>query len=342
MSSLNYPFVSIVVLNYNGKHHLKTCLDSLLKTDYPSFEIILVDNGSTDGSIEFVRFNYPIIRVIRLKRNYGTAIGYDVGVLEARGEYVAILNNDIEVDPQWLKSLIENIKRFERLGVVAADPKFRSFFYRDRFEDSAAAGRWIDYFGNNYTRGVNEVDSNQYDKPIYIIGILTFFKKDALLKSGAFDPYYIFGYEDIDLGWRLYLMGYRIIYVPRSVIYHKSGGTTRSGSRRPKPFFYYLTKRNRIVTIIKNYSVMNMLIALYVTLLEYLALMVYFAFKKQKEYSYSIIHAIFKALFKDLKYIVRKRRARIQALRKVKDRDVRKYFLPYSGIIWELISHRGE
>ena len=169
----------------------------------------MVDNGSTDGSVEFVKRNYPSVRIIRLKRNYGTSIGYMMGILNAKGKYVAVLNNDVKVDPGWLKPLVKYLEKVP--DVVAADPKFRSYFYRNKFEDSAAAGRWIDYFGNNYTRGVNEVDYKQYDRPVYIIGVLTFFKRDILIRCGGFDPYYIFGYEDIDLGWRLYLMGYKYI-----------------------------------------------------------------------------------------------------------------------------------
>ncbi len=339
MEPSQYPFVSVIILNYNGKHHLKTCLDSVLKTDYPNFEVILVDNGSTDGSIEFVKSNYPNVKIIKLKKNYGTAIGYDVGVMNAKGKYVAILNNDIEVNVKWLKMLVKYVKKFRKLNVVAADPKFRSFYSRDKFEDSAAAGRWIDYFGNNYTRGVNEKDVGQYDKPIFIFGILTFFERDALIKSGAFDPYYIFGYEDNDLGWRLYLLGYKVIYVPDSVIYHKSGGTTRGLKKRPKPFFYYFVKKNKIVSLLKNYEIKNMLPALMVTLFEYSLLIYYFMLTNQKEYGYGVFRAIYKTLFKDLKHIIR-RRIRVQALRKVRDKDIKKYMVPYSGILWDLVKGR--
>jgi len=330
------PLVSIIILNYNGLRlgHLKTALDSVLKTRYPNFEIIVVDNGSDDGSIKYIKKNYPNVRIVALKKNYGTAIGYMMGILNANGKYVAILNNDVEVDPNWLNPLVEYLEKFPH--IAAADPKFRSYFYRDRFEDSAAAGRWIDYFGNNYTRGVNEVDLGQYDRPAYIIAALTLFKKDVLIKCGGFDPYFIFGYEDIDLGWRLYLMGYKIMYVPWSAIYHKSGGTTRATSRRPKPGFYYLNKRNRLITIIKNYSISNMLVALSIILLEYLLTILYFMLTSQKEYSRDIFLAICK-VFKNLKYIAKKRE-QVQSLRKVTDRQVKKYMVPYSGMIWDIIN----
>jgi GT2 family glycosyltransferase len=200
------------------------------------------------------------------------------GVMVARGKYVAILNNDIEADENWLTPLVEALEKIP--WVAAADAKYKNFYERDRFDDSAAAGRWIDYFGNNYTRGVNKVDHGQYDKPVYITGVLTIFRRDVFLRIGGFDLSYIFGYEDIDIGWRLYLAGYKVLYVPQSVIYHKSGASSRDkpGVRRPRPEFYYLNKRNRIISIMKNYSVKNMLIALLVTYFEYFLTSLYFFF----------------------------------------------------------------
>ena len=330
-----YPFVSVVVLNYNGKYHLKTCLDSLLRTDYPRFEIILVDNGSTDGSVEFVQQNYPMVKIVRLRKNLYAAGGYMAGVLMAKGEYVAILNNDIEVDPGWLKALMKYMVKMP--WVAAADPKYKYFYQRDLFENSAAAGRWIDYFGNNCTRGVWEVDRGQYDRPVYIMGVLTLFRRDILLKLGGFDLSYIFGYEDIDIAWRIYLAGYKALYVPEAVIYHKAGGTTRDkpGMRRPRPEFYYLVKRNRIISLIKNYGISNMLFSLLVTLLEYYFTLWYFMVTRQKTYGLAIFRAMLYS-FIHLRKIMTKR-AYVQMLRVVPDRVVKRYMVPYCGDIRQFL-----
>jgi GT2 family glycosyltransferase len=330
-----YPLVSIVVLNYNGKHHLKTCLDSLLRTKYPNFEIILVDNGSTDGSVEFVQRNYPTVKIVRLSKNIYTAGGYMAGAIVAKGKYVAILNNDIEVDENWLTPLVEVLEKMP--WVAAADAKYRNFYDRSRLDDVAAAGRWIDYFGNNYTRGVNEIDREQYDKLTYIMGVLTIFRRDVLLRVGGFDTSYIFGYEDIDIGWRLYLAGYKVLYVPQSIIYHKSGATTRDGpgARRPRPEFYYLNKRNRIITLLKNYSVGNMLIVLLVTYLEYFLTALYFFFTGNKVYGLQIVRAMTYP-FKNLRKIMRKR-AFVQRLRKESDKVIRRYMVPYSGDLLKIL-----
>jgi len=330
-----YPLVSIVVLSYNGKHHLKTCLDSLLRTKYPNFEIILVDNGSTDGSVEFVQQNYPMVKIVRLSKNIYATGGFMAGAIVARGRYVALLNNDIEVDENWLMPLIEVLERMP--WVVAADAKYRNFYDRTRFDDVAAAGRWIDYFGNNYTRGIREIDYGQYDKLVYEFGVSTIFRRDIFFKVGGFDTSFLFGYEDIDLGWRLYLTGYKVVYVPQSIIYHKGGGSSREkeGAPRAKPEFYYLIKRNRLIMLIKNYEVHNMLIALFVTAIEYILAAMYFFLTKQKVYGVQIIRALIYVL-KNLKKIMRKR-ALVQSLRVRKDREIRRYMVPYSGDIWKIL-----
>lgn len=328
------PLVSIIILNYNGLKHLKVCLDSVLNTQYDNFEVIIVDNGSTDGSVEFVRNNYPNVRLLRLNRNIYTAGGYMAGVLVAKGKYVAILNNDVEVDKNWLKPLVDSLEKMP--WVAAVDAKYKNFFDRDRFDDSAAAGRWIDYFGNNYTRGVNEQDRGQYDKFTYIFCALTIFRRDALMKVGGFDPSYIFGYEDIDLSWRLYLAGYKVLFDPRAVIYHKSGASTRDEkARRLRPELFYLNKRNRLVTLLKNYSMFNMLISLFVTLVEYYVSMFYFIINGDKVYGLQLTRAV-NYVFKNLGKIFKKR-IHVQFLRKVPDKEIKRYMVPYHGDVVKLL-----
>ena len=332
-SKEEYPLVSIVVLNYNGKQHLKTCLDSLSCTKYPNFEIILVDNASIDGSVEFVKENYSHVKIVRLSKNTYTSGGYMAGVLVAKGKYVAILNNDIEVDENWLTPLVEALEKFP--WVAAADSKYKNFYQRDRFDNSAAAGRWIDYVGNNYTRGANEVDREQYDKPVYIMGVLTIFKRDKLLEIGGFDLSYIFGYEDIDVAWRLYLAGYKVLYVPKSVIYHKSGASSKAkpAARRPIPEFFYLIKRNRLISLMKNFNVFNMLRALFISFLEYYLLAWYFFLTDNKVYGLEIIRALIYPV-KNARKIMKKR-AMVQSTRKRSDKEVTRYMVPYSGVMRE-------
>lgn len=331
LSKKDYPLVSVVVLNYNGKHHLKTCLDSLLRTKYPNFEIILVDNGSTDDSVEFVQQNYPMVKIVRLSKNTYFTGGCMAGVLVAKGKYVAILSNDMEVEENWLTPLVEALEKMP--WVAAAEPKYKDFYRRDKFDDTAAADKYIDYFGNNYTRGVGEVDCGQYDKLTYVFGVTTFLRRDVFLKVGGLDTTFLFGYDDIDIGWRLYLAGYKVLYVPQSIIYHKGGGTTREkeGARRPRPEFYYLAKRNRVIAIMKNYEVKNMLITLPVIMLEYLLTALYFFLTKQNIYGVQVIRAMIYPI-KNPRKIMRKR-VEVQRLRVRSNKEIRKYMVPYSGDI---------
>ena len=116
---MNYPLVSVIIVNYNGKMLLKQCLPSLLQTDYPSYEIIVVDNGSSDGSIKFVKENFPTVKVIQLNKNYGYTGAVNSGVKYAKGELLAILNNDITVERTWLKELVKVILEKPNAGSVA-------------------------------------------------------------------------------------------------------------------------------------------------------------------------------------------------------------------------------
>jgi GT2 family glycosyltransferase len=335
------PFVSIVVLNHNGMKHLKSCLESLMKTNYPEFEIILVDNGSDDLSVSFVRRNYPKVKLLELGKNYGSSVGYMAGVKIAQGPYVSILNNDIEVDPDWLYPLVEALEK--NPTVAAADPKFKNYFDRKRFEDSAAAGRLIDYFGNNYTRGVNEVDRGQFDQIEYIMGVLTFFRKSTMIEIGGFDTSFGYGYEDIDLGWRFYLSGYKVMYVPKSVIYHKSGATSRMAkNRKIRPNLYYLIKRNRLIALLKNYGIRNMLVALFVSSFEYFLTLYYFMLNRERLHSLAIVKAMLYIL-PNLRLIF-VQRSKVQQLRRLADKEIKRHMVRYSGDIRWLLSdlNRGK
>jgi GT2 family glycosyltransferase len=330
-----YPKVSIIVLNYNGKHHLKTCLESLLRTRYPNFEIVFVDNESTDGSVEYVQQNYPTVKIVRLSKNIYAAGGFMAGALVAKGKYISLIANDMAVDENWLAPLVEILEKMP--WIAAADAKYKNFYLRNMFDDAAASGRWIDYFGNNYTRGAREVDYGQYDKMNYVFCATAIIRRDILLKIGGFDTSLLFGYEDIDMCWRLYLAGYKAVYVPQSIIYHKGGGTSREkeGISRAKPEFYYLIKRNRLIMLIKNYEVCNMLVVLFVTIIEYLLTGVYFFLNKQNVYGVQVFRALLYPL-KNLRKIMRKR-AFVQNLRIRRDKEIRRYMVPYCGDVWKVL-----
>jgi GT2 family glycosyltransferase len=182
-----------------------------------------------------------------------------------------------------------------------------------------------------------EVDHGQYDRPAYIMGVLTLFRRDILLKLGGFDLSYLFGYEDIDIAWRIYLAGYKIMYVPEAVIYHKAGGSTKDipEMKRPRSEFYYLAKRNRIISLIKNYNILNMLISLFVTLSEYYFTLWYFIVTQQKIYGLALFRAMLYPFIHLRKIMIK--RAYVQTLRAVPDRVVKRYMVPYCGDIRQFL-----
>jgi hypothetical protein len=334
----NLPVVSIVVVNYNGLQHLQDCLPSITKTQYSNFEVILVDNGSTDRSVEFVKRNFPSINIVRCKRNSGAAGGYNIGILHAKGKYVVILNNDVEVDLNWLSPLVELMEKFPNVGAV--DPKYLDYYDRKKFDSAAAAGRFIDFAGNCFTRGADEEDTGQYDKVARVFTCCTMFRRDVLSEVGLFDPDFFYGFEDTDLSWRIMLRGYQILYVPSSRIYHKVGGTTLTKNPsckkpRHKKGYYYLWKRNKLLLLLKNYSGKNILRAMPLAFLETLGYICYWTVKRDKQYSFETVKGTLWVL-RNFNKIWAKHKF-VQSLRRVNDTEIMKIMAPYSGDIIKFV-----
>lgn len=326
-----WPLVSIIILNYNGLKHLETCLSSIFKTNYAQFEVIFVDNGSTDGSVEFVKRNYAAAQVLQKKCNIGVSAGYNLGIINAKGKYVATLNNDIEVDPNWLLPLITYMENHQ--DVAAIDAKYLNYYDKRRFDTSSAAGRYIDFLANPITRSACEEDTGQYDDISRVFYSCTIYRRDAVMNAGLFDEDFFFGYEDSDLGWRLNLRGYRIMYVPTSIIYHKGGETKLQNSVDPKsklkPRFYFLNKRNKLLTLIKNYSLSTLLRLLPLILFEHISYIIYWATEGEKQYSIESLQALL-WIVKNFKKVWTKH-VQVQRLRKRKDYEIMSLMKPYSG-----------
>jgi len=328
-----WPLVSIIILNYNGLKHLETCLSSIFKTNYPQFEVIFVDNGSTDGSVEFVKRNYSAAQVLQKKCNAGVSAGYNLGIINAKGKHVATLNNDIEVDPNWLLPLIAYMENHQ--DVAAIDAKYLNYYDRRIFDISSAAGRYIDCLANPITRSACEEDKGQYDDVSRVFYSCTIYRRDAVMDVGLFDEDFFFGYEDTDLGWRLNLRGYRVMYVPASIIYHKGGeikfqnpGDVNSKPKL-KPSFYFLNKRNKLLTLIKNYSLSTLLCLLPLILFEQVSYVFYWAIKGERQYSFESLQALL-WIVKNFKKVWTKH-VQVQCLRKVKDWEIISLTNPYFG-----------
>ena len=238
---------SIIIPNWNGKHLLGLCLSSLRKQTFKNFEIIVVDNGSRDGSTGYIKRCYPTIRLIELDKNYGFAKAVNIGISKAKGKYLILVNNDTEIDKQAIFFLIKAAKNKKDVGFIAS--KMINFYKRDLID---SAGDFIDEVGHANNFGLNEKDGISFNQARYsflVTGGGSLFKREMLRKVGLFDENYFAYMEDVDLCLRAQLLGFKGWYEPKAIIYHIHKATS---STNPA-LLEYLQFRNMTQTIIKDF-----------------------------------------------------------------------------------------
>lgn len=256
---MHEPLVSVVIVSYNGKKYLSKCLDSVFKITYSAFEVVLVDNGSTDGSIEKSNGSYGLqhrLIIVKICTNVGVAEASNIGLRYARGKYAVFLNNDTTVDANWLTNLVKVMER--DVSIAAAQSKLLSMDDPTIFD---CAGGFLDYTGNTYARGRLTKDVGQFNivEEIFVCnGASMMVRMDSLHKVGSVDSDYCFYYDDTDLCWRFWLAGFRVVYVPTSVVYHKGGATLKASAERAL-YAIYLLDRNRLMTLLKNYEIRHLI-----------------------------------------------------------------------------------
>ncbi len=247
------PTVSIIIPHLNGRHHLDDCFQSLRRQTFADFEVILVDNGSTDGTQEFVRENYPEVRLLELGENRGFTGACNAGWQAAQGEFVILLNNDTEVDAHWLAEIVDAFARHPEAGSVAS--KMLLFDRRDHFH---TAGDFVRLDGIPGNRGVWQQDVGQYDQEEYVFsacGGSAAYRQTMLVEIGFLDDDFFFSCEDVDMGWRANLAGWRVLYVPTAVVYHKlkaTGGDV-TGSYYDGRNFLYLIWKNYPTSLLRRH-----------------------------------------------------------------------------------------
>ncbi len=244
ISNLQLP-ASIIVPNWNGAHHLPTCLDSLRRQSHPNFEVVVVDNGSTDGSLELLEKDYSEVKAVALPENRGFAGGVNAGIRQARGEIIAVFNNDAEADQHWLEELAGSLARHPEAGM--ATPKVLLFDRRDVINTT---GDFYGVDGVPGNRGVWQRDEGQFDREEYVFGaagVASAYRRAMLDEVRLFDEDLISYCEDVDLAWRAQLAGWKCVYVPKAIVYHKLSAT--GGGRIAS----YYCGRNFIYLIAKNY-----------------------------------------------------------------------------------------
>ena len=242
------PLVDVIVLNYNGKHFLGPCLEALSGQTFQDFETLVVDNGSSDGSVDFLREQYPDVKVLALPKNYGFAGGNNRGIEATTSKYVALLNNDTEVSPEWLHALVDVLELKPEVGSCAS----KMIQISDRFTVDTVGDLYYAY-GGAEKRGFGE-PADLYDEPSMVFGACAgaaIYRREMLDDIGLLDEDFFVYYEDVDLSFRAQLRGYRCQYVPAAVVYHHvSGFFAKHLGEKGR-----LSRRNMLEVLVKNMPV---------------------------------------------------------------------------------------
>tara|TARA_B000000460_G_scaffold227425_1_gene182977 strand:- start:36 stop:1085 length:1050 start_codon:yes stop_codon:yes gene_type:complete len=244
-SNLN-PLVSIIILNYNAGNLLLNCVDSVFKSTYPNFEVLVVDNISTDNSHIVCKKKFEKIHLIENKENLGYCEGNNVGIRNANGEFVVILNPDTIVEPNWLNHLMSAYNEF---GEGLYQPKFFSLNEKHVLQST---GNMLHIFGFGFAKDKGKIDDEKMEsveKINYASGTCLFTSKIVLDKIGLLDPFLFLYHDDLDLGWRAAHIGINSFYVPKSIIYHAESYSIKWSSKK----FYWL-ERNRKYCLLTHYS----------------------------------------------------------------------------------------
>jgi len=253
------PRVAIVILNFNGVHHLRSFLPSVMATQYEHLEIVVADNGSTDNSIDVIKNEFAQVTLITYPKNEGFAGGYNWALKQVKADYYVLLNSDVEVDPHWIDPMVALLEADATIG--ACQPKVLSFSEKDSFEYAGAAGGWIDALGYPFSRGrvfdVCEKDHGQYDQsgPIFwATGAAMMIRSNLFHQLNGFDDQFFAHQEEIDLCWRMQLLGFHLYACPKAKVFHVGAGTLPRGGRK-----VFLNFRNNLIMLTKNLPVQELI-----------------------------------------------------------------------------------
>jgi GT2 family glycosyltransferase len=252
------PTVAAVIINYNGRAFLDELLDSLLRQTRPADEIWLIDNGSSDQSPAYVLSNYKSVRVVALDANFGFSRAANLGVFRAQARYTVLLNPDVKLDERWIEELTACAEADP--AIAAAASKLRLYRQPDLLNGVGGA---MNRLGYTWDRGMFEPDHGQWDHPaevLFACAGAALFRKQAFCDAGGFDEAFFMYHEDVDLCWRFWLLGGKVVTAPSAVAYHHFGGATK----RTQGMLWreLMGERHNIRTLVKNYEGRNLARAL--------------------------------------------------------------------------------
>jgi GT2 family glycosyltransferase len=259
------PRVSIIIVNWNGQEHLETCLESLKAQTFRDFEVIMVDNGSTDGSVAFIKARYPWVKLVDLRENTGFATGNNVGLDHAAGAYVVALNNDTRADENWLATIVKVADDNPRVGMVGSricsfdDPDVIDSLGHGVCRDGMSRGRFR-------LRRYSTVQMREVEEILFPSACVALYRREMLDETGFFDDDFFAYAEDTDLGLRGRLAGWGALLATGAVVYHKYSKTGGVFS----PFKIYLVERNHYWVALKNFPLRLLLLVPFFTVVRYL------------------------------------------------------------------------
>lgn len=323
-----HPLVSVIIVNYNGIRFVERCLNSVLRSNYPNFEVIFFDNTSTDGSVEFVRKNFcphPRVKIIQSSKNIGLGNACNVCAEKAEGKYLLFLDVDTEVDSNCMDEIVKVMEENSDIGAGQCE----LLLMNDKVTYQSV-GIFLDSLGFGYVRGAG-AHKGTYDRVFNVfsaVGAALFIRSNTFREVGGFDKDFFILNEEIDLCWKVWLAGYRVVFVPNATVYHNVG---YASSKIVKTKFVYLTYRNWILSKFKNYGLFELVKCLP---LYTLLLLGYGFINIRKSYLQAIISAVLYN-FVHLRRTWRKR-LNIQRIRKLSDKELIK-----KGVIWKFDMRRA-
>lgn len=298
--------IAVVILNWNGKHLLEKFLPSVVEHSDLA-KIYVADNASTDNSVLFLEENYPTIQIIRNSENFGYAKGYNIALKQVVEPYLVLLNSDVEVTENWLKTMLDVFENEPQ--TVALQPKILDYKNKAYFEYAGAAGGFIDKYAFPFCRGrifsTLEKDHNQYDKITEIFwasGACLFIRKTTFEEFGGFDEDFFAHQEEIDLCWRIQNQNLKIKFIPQSTVYHLGGATLKENS----PQKTFLNFRNSIFTLLKNHPKKGLFYVFFIRLCLDGIAGVFFLLQIKPKHTWAIVRSHF-AVYAKLKKTLQKR-----------------------------------
>ena len=326
------PKISIVIPHYNNYSIIEACLKSIISINYSNLEIIVVDNQSYDNSVDSIRKDFPFVDVIVASKNLGFAGGCNLGAKRSTGKYILFLNNDTEMEKDFLEPLVKILRQDSSSSV---QPKIRNYKKSHKFDYAGACGGFMDFLVFPFARGrifdTIEQDKGQYNQKKQIFwasGTCFLTKKEIFDSVGGFDETLFAHMEEIDYHWRCQLMGYKVWVEPKSIIYHHGATTLKASS----PLKTYLNHRNSFILLLTNYSLLKTILFLPAKIILELASFFRELMSLRLLHAGSHLYAWLWILFHP-SYIVKKKMS-IYKTRKIKDALLIKQVIYKKSIAW--------